>query len=259
MKVYFGNKKIGRIYSGDKEIVTPTTEASLNQFETEYLLVAAGGEGQDSQGSFGRGGGGAGGLLSGSAFFSYSQNYPVSVISQGNSSLLGLTAIRGGNANRGTGGSGAGAAGGILSGGLGTPGQGNNGGGCTGANTGGGGGGGAGQVGETAGIGGGAGGDGLQSAITGTLTWYAGGGGGAYQSLGTWTAAANGQGGGGSHYGGGTAGASDGDAETPGPGICVIRYRGPQKATGGTITTDGDYVIHTFTTSGTFATNQKEF
>jgi hypothetical protein len=37
-----------------------------------------------------------------------------------------------------------------------------------------------------------------------------------------------------------------------GSGIVIIRYAGPQKATGGTITTNNSYTIHTFTTSGTF-------
>jgi hypothetical protein len=32
----------------------------------------------------------------------------------------------------------------------------------------------------------------------------------------------------------------------------IIRYLGAQRATGGTITTSGDYTIHTFTSSGTF-------
>jgi hypothetical protein len=37
-----------------------------------------------------------------------------------------------------------------------------------------------------------------------------------------------------------------------GSGVVIIRYPGPQKATGGTITTNNSYTIHTFTTSGTF-------
>jgi hypothetical protein len=38
-----------------------------------------------------------------------------------------------------------------------------------------------------------------------------------------------------------------------GSGIVIIRYLGPQRAAGGTVTQSGGYVIHTFTTSGTFA------
>lgn len=55
-----------------------------------------------------------------------------------------------------------------------------------------------------------------------------------------------GGGGGGSHY---NANNKGGDG---GSGIVIIRYPGPQKATGGTITTVGGSTIHTFTTSGTF-------
>jgi hypothetical protein len=32
----------------------------------------------------------------------------------------------------------------------------------------------------------------------------------------------------------------------------VFSYTGPQRATGGTVTTSGTSVIHTFTSSGTF-------
>jgi hypothetical protein len=34
----------------------------------------------------------------------------------------------------------------------------------------------------------------------------------------------------------------------------IIRYAGTQVATGGTITSSNGFTIHTFTTSGTFAT-----
>jgi hypothetical protein len=43
-----------------------------------------------------------------------------------------------------------------------------------------------------------------------------------------------------------TAGASGGS------GIVIIRYQGPQRGTGGTVTTFGNYTIHTFLSSGTF-------
>ena len=39
-----------------------------------------------------------------------------------------------------------------------------------------------------------------------------------------------------------------------GSGIVIIRYKGPQKATGGTVTTVGTETVHTFTSSGTFVT-----
>jgi hypothetical protein len=58
-----------------------------------------------------------------------------------------------------------------------------------------------------------------------------------------------GGGGAGSHTGGGQTSTTGGAGGT---GIVVIRYAGPQKATGGTITTNNSYTIHTFTTSGTF-------
>jgi hypothetical protein len=35
-----------------------------------------------------------------------------------------------------------------------------------------------------------------------------------------------------------------------GSGIVIVRYLGPPRATGGTITQSGGYTIHTFTTSG---------
>jgi hypothetical protein len=37
-----------------------------------------------------------------------------------------------------------------------------------------------------------------------------------------------------------------------GSGIVIIRYAGKTRATGGTITEDGQDTIHTFDTSGTF-------
>jgi hypothetical protein len=37
-----------------------------------------------------------------------------------------------------------------------------------------------------------------------------------------------------------------------GSGIVIVRYQGPQKAIGGTITSNNGYTIHTFTTSSTF-------
>ena len=57
-----------------------------------------------------------------------------------------------------------------------------------------------------------------------------------------------GGGGGGSHYNSNNKGGNGGS------GIVIIRYKGPQKATGGTITTVGTETVHTFTSSGTFVT-----
>jgi hypothetical protein len=50
-----------------------------------------------------------------------------------------------------------------------------------------------------------------------------------------------GGGGGNGHYGLSGAGGS---------GIVIVRYQGPQRAIGGTVTTNGGYTIHTFTTVG---------
>jgi hypothetical protein len=46
---------------------------------------------------------------------------------------------------------------------------------------------------------------------------------------------------------GGAVGANNGAG-----GIFIIRYLGPQRGTGGTVTSSGGYTIHTFTTAGTY-------
>ena len=138
------------------------------------------------------------------------------------------------------------------------------------------GGGGAGGVGGTGGIvNGGFGGPGLPFSISGTTQYYGGGGGGTnltnvltygiggiggggtggvspsphnsplrYSTNGS----ANTGGGGGGYLYSGNGGGSGGS------GIVIIRYKGPQKATGGTVTTVGTETVHTFTSSGTFVT-----
>ena len=134
------------------------------------------------------------------------------------------------------------------------------------------GGGGAGGAGSSATAGpnntgkGGAGGPGLGFNISGTFTYYAcGGGGGASQNFSS--GPVNSEGGiGGGGAGGGASGPSNGTANTGGgggggygsnagaggSGIIIVRYQGPQKAIGGTITSNSGYTIHTFTTSSTF-------
>jgi len=57
--------------------------------------------------------------------------------------------------------------------------------------------------------------------------------------------------------GGGGGGGALEDATDRGPaaggsGIVIVRYVGDQRATGGTVTSDSGYTIHTFTSSGTF-------
>jgi hypothetical protein len=167
------------------------------------------------------------------------------------------------------------------SGASGTVGQGNKGGrGTSSANPGAygaGGGGGAGKPGENTNLKGkgGDGGDGLPFNISGTLKYYGGGGGGGtgYQNQSYRLAGKGGRGGGGNggdvangrpgqaNTGGGGGGAgnaggspySNGFGGAGGSGVVIVRYPGPQKATGGnTITQVDGYTIHTFTSSGTF-------
>ena len=111
----------------------------------------------------------------------------------------------------------------------------------------------------------GAGGPGLGFSISGTFTYYAGGGGGSNRNgvgrsgglggggtggtsptAGTPNTGGGGGGTGYSGYGGGGTSAAGGD------GIIIVRYPGPQKAIGGTVTSVGGDTIHTFTTSGNF-------
>lgn len=85
MIVYLGNKKINNLYSGDKEVLNPTTVAQTNnKLDIEYLIVAGGGGGGKGGGGGsarfrGTGGaGGAGGYISGSATL-FPNVYPVIV------------------------------------------------------------------------------------------------------------------------------------------------------------------------------------
>jgi hypothetical protein len=197
----------------------------------------------------------------------------------GNSVFGSLTAIGGGGGgnrdsgevgkNGGSGGGGGGSEGGINGAGTGTSGQGfaggvGRGGGGGSAGGGGGGAGGVGQASPSTGLGGN-GGPGLGFDISGTFTYYGGGGGGGShtgrssggiggggagsQNGPTYNAVAGttntGGGGGG---GGGAAGGQYGG--NGGSGIVIVRYPGPQKAIGGTVTSVGGYIIHTFTTTG---------
>jgi hypothetical protein len=110
------------------------------------------------------------------------------------------------------------------------------------------------------------GGPGLLYSISGSPRYYAGGGGAGYGGN-----VGNGKGGVG---GGGNGGVPAGDPGTPGQantggggggggaggqpgssggsGVVIVRYPGPQKATGGTITQVGGFTIHTFNSSATF-------
>ena len=116
---------------------------------------------------------------------------------------------------------------------------------------GGGGGGGYSINGGNGGVGGGGGGAvGITTGGAGLNNGAAGGGGSTGGNPctpgGNGGANTGGGGGGGSHY---NANNKGGDG---GSGIVIVRYSGPQKATGGTISTVAGYTIHTFTSSGTF-------
>ena len=203
----------------------------------------------------------------------------------GNSVFGALTSIGGGGGggyddgnptvNGATGGSGGGGAaatglpGGNGTGASGTSGQGN-----AGATPisfsdwAGGGGGGAGENGyASSGFIGGNGGNGLGFNISGTFTYYGGGGGGGGGNNIDSNGGLGGLGGGGrgtgaynptqgvsgqSNTGGGGGGSRDQAGPTGGSGIIIVRYPGPQKAIGGTVTSVGGDTIHTFTTSGNF-------
>ena len=101
----------------------------------------------------------------------------------------------------------------------------------------------------------------------GASGWFAGGGGGSNQA--GYPTPAGGQGGGGTGTiynqstqtagtdgtggGGGAGGSTNPIGKKGGDGIVMIRYLGPQRATGGTVYTYNGYTVHVFTaTSGTF-------
>jgi hypothetical protein len=257
----------------------------------DYLIVAGGGGGASGFGGIGGGGGGAGGCVSGTTTFIPGTSYTVTVGAggagatsassgsvgvAGSNSLFGAltTAVGGGfarswisgdvSSSSGSGGSGGGGGWYSITAGSGTAGQGFAGGsGAAGSpNSGGGGGGGAtavGANGTTAA--GGNGGSGLNWQSLGTFYAGGGGGGASLNSPGTGGSSVGGNGGfngsngtagtvnrGGGGGGGGSNGALGGAGSS---GIVVIRYPGPQRATGGTVTSSGGYTIHTFTTSGT--------
>lgn len=168
--------------------------------------------------------------------------------------------------NGGSGGGGPGESG--LTAGTGTVGQGNNGGtGNASAPRRAGGGGGASAVGAS-GSASGNGGAGTSSSISGSAVTYGGGGGGSCESTTPGTGGAGGGGAGGNaaagtagtaNTGGGGGGGGRGSGTTGtfaggngGSGIVIISYPGPQRGTGGTVTSSGGNTIHTFTTSGTY-------
>lgn len=230
----------------------------------DYLICAGGGAGGGGGGGVSGGHGGGGGVLTGTGFELAPGSYAVTVgaggaivesglrtgANGGNSAIAGIgTAIGGGGGGGGgaagsDGGSGGGAGSGdqgAKSGGSGTSGQGWAGGAHGGdyvTNPHGAGGGGATGVGQNTNSSGAAGGPGLTSSISGSSVEYGKGG-----SFGETTPNLPGQGGHGSFTITAIAGAA---------GRVVIRYPGPQRATGGTVTSVGGYTIHTFTSNSTF-------
>jgi hypothetical protein len=119
------------------------------------------------------------------------------------------------------------------------------------------------------------GGDGILLNISGVGTHYGGGGGGAHRFNSSISVGGNGGGGmglssgaskDGSQFGqvntGGGAGGIETGTQTGtgggngGSGIVIIRYRGPQRAKGGTVTYNKGWTIHTFTGSGNFEVGQ---
>jgi hypothetical protein len=208
----------------------------------------------------------------------------------GNSTVFSLTANGGGggrhygSATTSTvvnGGSGGGGAYGGTNGGTGVAGQGYNGGGGGTSNVGGGGGG-AGSAGSNANNSLGRGGHGGVGKYFGNILgnsvgyngWFADGGGGGVRYNRTRGLGLNGAGDGGNHNndtlssgitnaaintgsGGGGAGYSGSSNSriggNGGSGVVIIKYLGPQKATGGdSIITKQGFTIHVFTSSGTF-------
>lgn len=217
--VTVGQGGAGGTQSGDTSV--SGTNGGDSQFSTLIAKGGGGGGAQNTQGSSG-GSGGGGGLYSGGGGTSNQSTFSGATV-YGNSGGTAQSNYTGGGA--GGGGGGAGSAGGNASG---------------------------------TGIGG-AGGQGVLFNMTGTGVYYGGGGaakGGAPQGSSGNGAAANGatpvdtNGTANTGAGGGGVYATSGKAG--GSGIVIIRYRGSQKATGGTITSVGGFTIHTFTSSGTF-------
>jgi hypothetical protein len=248
-KMYLGGVPVIKNYFGEDPIVS--AGAFPLPYEVEYLVYAAGGRGGDAGADAG-GGGGAGGLLSGSLIINPNQVFQVGVgfptSTNGQDSYFTGSNVyvytfgggKGGNSGvvGSNGGSGGGGGGPNGTGGTGISGQGFAG--RTSIDERGGGGGGAGGVYAGAPI---DGVSGVVSSISGIARTYCVGGRGQSADRGNNVSGSGG-------FGGmdnipGFATGTNG-----GPGQVILRYIGPQKGTGGTVTTSGDFVIHTFSTSG---------
>lgn len=248
-----------------------------------YLIVGGGGGGgKGGSSTRGAGGGGAGGMLTGTITYNQGDNPLLVVVgvggapaassilqgsNGGNSSITGVTAaVGGGGGGSGdalggvVGGSGGGAgdaAGASATGAAGTVGQGSAGGnnatsaGSGGSGGGGGGAGGVGAVGVTSGAGNPAGGIGTANSISGaSVTYAAGGPGGGFNGGANGVAGASGLG-----NGGGGGQGVNGLGGNGGLGTVILSYPTGTllNMKGGTITTSGGNTIHTFNSTGTFA------
>jgi hypothetical protein len=253
--VYIGSTLVNDVMLGSQrmdDVFTPR-----DSITAEFLVIGSGNRGGNGAASTYRGAGaGAGGLLSGSLIILPNQPYQIQVgsadinqnaydsyITGSNFYYVATAGGKGGTATSdaltsgGNGGSGGGAARTITgygTAGTGIAGQGNNG--AVGNSNNGGGGGGAG--GAASGTNAGAG---LASSISGTSVTYSNGGRG--NTGFTPVDGVNfGDGGEGGPFG------SPRNGSNGKQGVVILRYRGTQKFTGGTVTTDGDFTIHTFTT-----------
>jgi hypothetical protein len=265
-----------------KQFLEPHLIRTITTFYADYLVLGGGGGGSS-------GGGGAGQLLTGTDTLLLGESYGVVIGAGGAGHIVDGTAANGANGDDSTfnnhtalgggggansvqngsdggNGGGAGSANSTKTGGTGDHNGGSNGaftaspfpaagGAGTSAN-------GANAAGASTA---GAGGAGTANSITGSSVTYGGGGGGAVFSGGTPGAGGAGGGGAGVNSGTGTAGTANLggggggtiNAQTGGAGgsgVVIIRYLSTvlDAGTGGTITADGDYTIHTFTSDGTF-------
>ncbi len=240
-------------------ILTVTPDPTSPSITVTYLVVGGGGgAGGFENGEVYPGGGGGGQVMNSSAPLNDGQSYAVTVgaggagssVNQGtgtqgsSSSIAGVATATGGhggypNGNGGTSGSG------VYAGAAWGPYQGGGGGGGNGA---------AGAVSTQ--LYGGAGGIGSSVSIGGVAAAYYGGGGG---GAGQYNSGAGGSGGGGTASAGATntgggGGAYLATAYSGGSGIVIISYWSANvvDGSGGTITHNSGYTIHTSTSSGTF-------
>jgi hypothetical protein len=251
------------------------TAAQTNYLVEALVLAGGGGGGGGSSGWRGGGGGGAGGLIIGSTTVSPGQSLSVIVgaggagqapgvngLNGGNSVFGGWTAYgggggggTGGNGSNGGSGGGGGDSSGTTYGGSGTSGQGYAGGAS----------GGSGTNGSSGASGGGYTGVGIDNDLTqpqsnGYTTAFRNPDSGATEYIAA--GGASGQRGGANmtpippansgHGGPGAGGLSSKYGDSGGSGMVVLKYLGPQRGTGGVVSSKGPYTIHTFTTSGTF-------